>query len=118
MLDTEIKLFTVSLPNREVKNNALVMTGCNAYIRNFSDKESMLYSELEELSYSYLNKNDFENYRLEIDFCFENNLITPYHWFYAGCFSIRTDNGLIIKLNGNATKKCLSKINMENKYGK
>lgn len=115
MFNFHSTLFSISLPNKEVKNNALVMTGCNAYIQNFSDIEHTVYSEFEELNYSYLNKNDYESYRLEIEFCFENSLDSPYHWFYAGCFSIRTDNGVKIKLNGNPSEKCLTKINMENK---
>ena len=115
MLDSQIVFFQIALPNKEVKNKALVMTGCNAYIQNFTNVGDTVYSEFEELNYSYLNKNDYESYRLEIEFCFENSLDSPYHWFYAGCFSIRTDNGVKIKLNGNPSEKCLTKISIENK---
>lgn len=43
------------------------------------------------------------------------SLNSPYHWFYAGCFSIRTNNRVKIKLVGNPSEKYLAKINKENK---
>lgn len=114
MLDTTVKLFNVSLPTKEVKNTALVMAGCNAYIRDMIDKDSIVYSEMEEMSFSYLNSNDYETFSMEIELCFENNLFKPYHCFFAGCFSIKTDNDLRIKLDGHPKEKYYSKVNKNN----
>lgn len=110
MLDTEIKFFEVQLPSKQVKNEALVFNGCNAYIKD----SKTIYSEFEELNFCYLNANDYNANSLEIEFCFENCLDQPYHWFYANCFSIRTDNNAIIKLDSSNLSKALSKVNMKN----
>lgn len=110
MLDTDIKLVEVNLPSKQVKNEALVFNGCNVYIKD----HHIIYSELEELSFNYLNSNDYDGFSLEVEFCFENCLEQPYHWFYANCFSIRTDNNLKIKISQSNLEKSLSKVNMHN----
>ena len=97
MLDTDVKLFEIHFPKQDVKNNTLILNGCNAYLNE--KKESIIYSELEEMSYVYLNSNDYENY-IQIEFSFCNNQSSSYQKYWARCFSIRTDNGVKIKING------------------
>lgn len=111
MLDNSITLFSLQKPNIEVKNKALVMSGCNAIL--FDDK--MAYSELDELSFSNINNNDYGYWSMNIEFCFENNFDNPYFSFFAGCFAIRSDNGIRIKLDGNPYNECYSKVNKNNK---
>ncbi len=116
MLDNDITLFDLHIDsNGETTNPALVIKGCNAVICNDRYGSQAIYSELEESSLVYLNKNDYKGNALvlEIEICFSNNQRTPYHWFWARCFSIRTDNGLVIKVNGEKHDKAQSKINKD-----
>lgn len=111
MLDNNITLFSVQNENISVKGKTLVLTGCNAIL--FHD--NLPYSELDELTISTLNNNDFGLGKMVIEFCFENNFSQPYLNCYAGCFSIRTDNGVKIKINGQPREKFHTKINNNNK---
>jgi hypothetical protein len=111
MLENSITIFSIQLPNKEVKNKALVISGCNAILTD----EKTVYTELDELNFSNLNINDYGLWTLNIEFSFVNNFDDPYFEFYAGCFAIRTDTGLCIKKNGYPHLKCFSKINKDNK---
>lgn len=111
MLDNTITLFSVQLPEASVKNKALVLTGSSAVFYSNND----VYSELDDLNFSYLNNNDYGMGYMDIEFKFENNFDDPYFKFYTGCFSIRTDNGVTIKLNGFPNRENYSKINKDNK---
>lgn len=111
MLDNNITLFNIELPGKEVKNDSVVIAGVNASI----SKKTDVYSELEELSFSPLNSNDYGLSFMRVEICFENNFKEPYFDFYAACFSIRTDLGTINKLNGHPHERCFSKINKSNK---
>ncbi|MBE5939666.1 MAG: hypothetical protein E7266_04630 [Lachnospiraceae bacterium] len=112
MFDADIKLFDLNFPTRESKGNALVINGCNAFIKKNGNKE--VYSELEEMSYVYLNCNDYDQ-KMEMEFCFCNNQDNLYPRFWARCFAIRTDIGMTYKINGmRNTKPGYSKVNMYN----
>ncbi len=111
MLDNNFTLFNLDLPGKDVKNDSVVITGVNATI----SRKSEVYSELEELSFSPLNNNDYGLSFMRVEICLENNFKESYFEFYAACFSIRTDLGTINKLNGNPHEKCYSKINKSNK---
>lgn len=111
MLDNSIQLFSVQLPEVSVKNKALVLTGSSAVFST----DNNVYSEIDDLNFSYLNSNDYGFGYMDIEFKFENNFDNPYFKFYISCFSIRTDNGVTIKLNGSPNKESYSKINKDNK---
>jgi hypothetical protein len=111
MLDNSVQLFSVQLPEVSVKNKALVLTGSSA----FFSTDNNVYSELDDLNFSYLNSNDYGLGYIDIEFKFENNFDNPYFKFYTGCFSIRTDNGVTIKMNGFPNNENYSKINKDNK---
>lgn len=97
MLDANMTLFEFHLSNKDVKSNALVLNGCVANLNTKSDAQ--IYSELEELNCVSLNSNDYEKY-LRIEFCFCDNYHDMYQKFWARCFTIRTDNGVRLKING------------------
>ncbi len=111
MIDNTFKLFEIHLPETSAKNKALVLNGSSAFL--YASKN--VYSELDELNFSDINKNDYGFGFMDIEFFFDNNFFNPYFNFYAGCFSIRTNNGAKIKLNGYAGMKYYSKINKNNK---
>lgn len=114
MFDNTINLFNVQLPQLEVKNNALVLSGCNSNIS--TDKK--IYSELDELNFICLNSNNGYGY-IEIELCFDNNLKNPYIPVFGRCFTIRTNNGVLIKLNGplyDRVERYFSKVSRENKF--
>ncbi len=115
MLDAKnsITLFSVNTGKEQTNSNALVMCGCDAIIK--STNEAEVYSEFEEASYYYFNSNIDSN-QLKIEFCFANNQKKSYQRFYVGCFSIRTDTGIVIKVNRNETYKQKKhvKININN----
>ena len=116
MLDVSpsVTVFEVHMPWQEGKNESLVLIGCNAYLKSGEWEETDVYSEMEELSYSYLNSNDTMGRKLEIELCFSNNQKNAYQCFWANCFSIRTDSGLVLKLCKRHWDKAYSKVNMNN----
>lgn len=117
MLNTQITLFEINLPNiqmAEKNTSAMVVRGCNAYIGEMSAGNVEVYSEFEELNYAYLNKNDYNGKVFELEVCLQSSKEYVYSGFYARCFSIRCDNGLRIKLNGLKNDKCYTKVNMNN----
>lgn len=111
MLDNNITLFSTQRKDVAATNESLVLTGCNAILYD----NKYVYSELDELNFSSLNCNDYGCWRLDVEFCFQNTFNNSYFEFHAGCFSIRTNNGLTIKVHGNPNEKFYSKINKENK---
>lgn len=111
MFDSKITLFEIQNEKSASINKALVLSGCNSIL--FPEK--IVYSELDDLNFSFLNSNDYGFGYINIEFCFENNLKEPYVDFYSACFSIRTDNEIVIKINGNPKAKSFSKINKDNK---
>lgn len=116
MLDISpsVTVFEVHMPWKETKSESLVLMGCNAYLKSADREEIEVYSEMEELSYSYLNKSDTAGRRLEIEFCFNNNQKDAYQCFWANCFSIRADNGLLYKKCNCYCDRAYSKVNMHN----
>ena len=94
----------------QIRQNCLVLRVCKAKL--FDCKTP--YSELNELTFSLLNRDDFGYGWIDIEFCFDMAEIYAYQPFYAACFAIRTDNGIRCKLNGNPKMKCASKINSNN----
>lgn len=111
MLDTNVKLFEFHLPKQDVKSNALVLSGCVANLHQKA--EHAIYSELEQWSHVLLNSNDYDK-SIQIDFCFCNNYHNMYQKFWARCFSIRTDNGVLYKINGKRTRwNTVTKVNRE-----
>ena len=113
MFDADIKLFDVHFPTNEVRENALVLNGCNAYLKKNYDSNDV-YSELEEMSYAYLNFNNYDQ-RIEVEFCFFNNQDEPYQKFWAKCYAFRTDKGLRHKVNGiQSVSPSFTKVSMNN----
>lgn len=114
MFDICEKLFELNFPKNEMPvTQAIVIAGCNAYMGDcVGDKK--VYSEWEEKSYAYLNKNDYHGKVVEIEICLNSLSDYIYSEFYARCFAIRTDNGIGIKVNGPRNKKCITKMNMYN----
>lgn len=113
MLDADIKLFDVHFPTNEVRKNALVLNGCNAILKK-DDENREVYSEIEEMGYVYLNSKDYAQ-KLEVEFCFFNNQENPYQKFWARCYAVRTENGLIRKVNGmSCVYNGLTKVSMNN----
>ena len=103
MLD--ITLFNLSTPSiQTTKTKSLVMSGCRASI-----SDEVLYSELEELNFCTLNDNSGFG-RLDIELIFENTFTNPYFRFWGQCLSIRTDNGLTLKVNQTQGDEYHSKI--------
>jgi len=102
MLDTT--LFSVNLPEKEIsKNKTLILCGCETRITPCID----VYSELDELNYYTLNNNDYGLSRLDIQLDFQNNFEDPYFNFYVQCVSLRTNKGLLRKINYNPFHKAL-----------
>ena len=115
MLNANIKLFEVNLPAIQIKSSvAMIVAGCNAYVGNYIASEKRGYSEWEENNYAYLNCNDYNGKVFEIEICLQSNEQNIYSEFYIRCFSIRTDNGLNIKVNGLKNNKYYTKMNMIN----
>ena len=112
MLDSNITLLKTEIKNIDVRNESLLLSGCNVKLH----KNEEIYSEFDELNFSYLNSNDYGCWNMEIELCFENNFKNPYQEFYARCFTIRTDNGIRIKINGDNSDKTYSKVNKDNKF--
>ncbi|WP_410496588.1 hypothetical protein QTL86_04140 [Cellulosilyticum sp. ST5] len=94
----------------KIRQNCLVLRECKAKLFN-SDNP---YSELDESTFSLLNYNDYGYGWMNIEFCFDMVEMYAYAPFYAGCFAIRTNNGITSKLNGHPKSKCASKINCNN----
>lgn len=112
MLDGQITIFEVSLPRIESKESKIqVISGVNAYIGQFCSNDSKIYSELEKESTAYINKNINGNV-LELELCLKANKENTYCPFLARCISIRTDNGLILKINGFQNDFHDTKVNM------
>lgn len=111
MLDNKMTLFHVQLANKSVKNKALVLAGCAAYLH----ANKIVYSELDELNFSDINRNDYGLGFMDVEFYFEDSFDDPYFKFCTRCFSIRTDNGVRIKLNGYPDNQYYSKVNKNNK---
>lgn len=111
MLDNKGTLFEIHLPDKAVKNKALVLAGCSAFLH----ANKNVYSELDELNFSGINRNDYGLGFMDVEFSLENSFDDPYFDFYTSCFSIRTDNGVRIKLNGYPEEQYYSKVNKYNK---
>lgn len=94
----------------QIRQNCLVLRECKAKLFN----EGTPYSELDEITFSLLNYNDYGFGWMNIEFCFDMAEIYVYQPFYAACFAIRTNNGVTCKLNGHPKMKCASKINSNN----
>lgn len=112
MLDNKMILFEIQNEKSAATNKSLILSGCNAIL--FPEKT--VYSELDDLNFSFLNSNDYGFGCINVEFCFENNLKEPYVGFYSACFSIRTENEIVIKINGDPKAKSFSKINKDNKF--
>lgn len=117
MLDIKVttcQLFDVNLANSNTsQNNALILSGCKVKLN------AVPYSELDELTYYYLNNNDFGYGIIKIELNFENTFINPYFDFYIQCVSIRADNKTICKIDKNpssiSNKHNYTKLNKWNK---
>lgn len=100
MLNAKINttLFGINLQNNaSAQNNALILSGCKVTL-----VESKPYSELEEMNCCYLNSNDFACGSVAVELYFDNILYkNPYVKFFVNCISIRTDKGVLCKLNVN-----------------
>lgn len=94
----------------KIRQNCLVLRECKAKLFNTDNP----YSELDEFTFSLLNYNDYGHGWMNIEFCFDMVEMYAYAPFYAGCFAIRTNNGVTCKINGHAKEKCASKINGNN----
>lgn len=94
----------------KIRQNCLVLRECKAVLFNANQP----YSELAELTFSMLNYNDYGYGWMNLEFCFDMVEMYAYAPFYAGCFAIRTNNGITIKFNGHPKSRCLSKINSDN----
>lgn len=115
MLDTTLFNVQLSIPQTRV-NKSLILTGCIANLLPEKD----VYSEFDHLNFYPLNCNDYDFGRVDIEFCFENSFDNPYFEFYVKCFAIRTDTGVLRKIDINSTPKKFmtpnfSKVNMDNK---
>ncbi len=99
-------LINVNLPARTInQNKSLVLSGCQVIM-----SEGVLpYSELDELSYYYLNNNDYNFGETKIELFFDNNFENPYLEFYIQCVSIRADNNTLCKINKNLSSKIMKK---------
>lgn len=110
MLDAKYTLFSyVANNNQKISSllKALLIKTCRAYV--FS--QGRVYSEFEEMSFDYLNSNDYGFGTLQIEFVFANGVTeSPYPDFYTKCFIIRTDNDLSIKPIKIGTQKRYSKV--------
>lgn len=96
-------LFNVSFPNENTnKSKALILSGCRVDLI-----QKVPYSEFDELNFYFLNNNDFGFGITNIELSFENNFIDPYFIFYIQCVTIRSDNGVLCKINKNAIPKRL-----------
>lgn len=75
------------------------------------------YSEIDELNFCLFNSNNDCGHLL-IELVFEP-IDRPYSQFYMGCLSLRTDNGLVIKINQPSSIKELVSKNYTkvNKFG-
>lgn len=99
MFDTT--LFNVSIPNISAnEGSALVLSGCRVNL-----SEDIPYSEFDELSYYSLNCNDFGCGGADIELSFDNNFKNPYFKFYIQCVAIRTDSGVLCKINRSSIHK-------------
>lgn len=94
----------------QIRQNYLVLRECKAKLFNGDTP----YSELDEITFSLLNYNDYGFGRMDIEFCFDMAETYVCQPFYADCFAIRTNNGIRCKLNGHPKMKCASKINSNN----
>ena len=111
MLDANYTLLSYVANNNQKINKvlkALILETCRVYV--FS--QGRVHSEFEELSFDYLNSNDFGFGTLQIEFEFVNGVTeNPYPDFYTKCFKIRTDNDLTIKPIKIGNQKSYSKVN-------
>ena len=114
MLDTT--LFNVSLPEVSVgSKKTLVLSGCRVKLT-----QEQPYSEFEELNSYSINCNDYGCGKAEIELLFDNSFSDPYFAFYMQCISIRTDKGILCKINKNPTPDIIfgdrySKVTKEGK---
>jgi len=114
MLDTT--LFNVSLPEASVgSKKALVLSGCRVELTH-----ERPYSEFEELNFYSINCNDYGCGKAEIELFFDNSFSDPYFEFYMQCITIRTDRGILCKINKNPAPDILlgkrySKVTKEGK---
>jgi len=110
MLDAKFVLFSFEAKNRQKVNKlpkALLLKTCRVYV--FS--QGRVYSEFEEMSFDYLNNNNYGFGTVQIEFVFLNGVTdNPYPDFYTKCFVIRTDNDLIIKPMKTNNEKVFSKV--------
>lgn len=110
MFDTNLITFTFEAKSKTkiVKvEKALIMKSCRIYV--FS--QGRIYSEFDEMSYSYLNNNDYGYGALQIELVFLNGITSnPYPDFYTKCIVIRSDNGLVIKPMKMSNEPSFSKV--------
>lgn len=115
MLNADVKLFEINLPAIDAKSHVgMIVSGCNAYMGTYMAGRDKVYSEWEENNYAYLNSNNYNGKVLELEICLQSNQDNIYADFYARCFTIRTDNGLRIKIDGFKHDRHCTKMNMYN----
>lgn len=98
MLDGPVikTLFNIVLPNNIVSNNeVLILSGCKTAVA-----ENKIYSEFEELNCCFLNANDYNCGNMIIHLFFDYAFKNPYLRFYVNCISIRTNDGILCKVDG------------------
>ncbi len=81
-----------------LRQEHLVLSNCKVL---FDDKT--LFSEIDELNSCLLNSNNSCGHML-LELTFET-IKNPYSIFYLGCLSLRTDNGVVIKINKPSSLK-------------
>lgn len=110
MLDAKFVLLSFEAKSKQKVSKlpkALIVDACRVYI--FS--EGRVYSEFEEMSFDYLNNNDYGYGTLQIEFVFLNGITdNPYPNFYTKCIVVRTDNSLRIKPMKMHNEKSYSKV--------
>lgn len=113
MLDANLITFSFNAKAKEKITKiekALIIKSCRVYI--FS--QDRIYSEFDEMSFNYLNNNDYGFGTLQIEIVFLNGITSnPYPDFFTKCVVIRTNNGLIIKPMKFSNEKSYSKVDEE-----
>lgn len=114
MLDSKFTLLSISTsvqPTLLRKEQGLVLKSCNVCVYGENSADHM-YSQLDELTFEDLNRNDYGCGYMEICFGFLGQVVEkPYPVFFANCFAIRTDTDCMIKPKNSRTGECQSKIN-------
>lgn len=112
-LNNNFKLFSVDIPtSHNSQNNILVISGSDCTIDNSKNQP---HSEFEECNYYYFNENDYGHGTLLLDIMFNDCLKNPYFDFTMACLSIRTENGIVCKVNGEEQEPAHSKVTQDSK---